>query len=203
MSTILKLESLPEGAFEVAEFPHLRATEPTHVRMASFGALAEWLRFPFVAETKEAVPLWSPVTYVPGTTRGSEWPANAAIWRVHAGVLEVDHLPLEGVEPLIRRIEASSFEAIVYSTHSHRSRDEAKCDGREDAHLRIVIGFSRGVPGHRWDEAWQALRDTLVPEADEQARDAKRLFYRHSYPESRAHFALFRHLVPSEVTRAA
>jgi hypothetical protein len=140
VSTILKLETLPRGAFEIAEFPHHRATEPNHVQMSAFGALATWLGTPFIAETKEEVPLWSPVTYVPGTSRARDWPAAASIWRVHAGVFEVDHLPLQGVEPLIQRIEASSFEAIIYSTHSHRSRDEAKCDGREDAHLRIGSG---------------------------------------------------------------
>ena len=115
----------------------------------------------------------------------------------------MDHLPLQQLEPLIQRLDGSGFEAVVYNTYSHRSRDQAKCDGREDAHIRIVLGFSRGVPGHLWDRVWRALRDKLIPEADQQARDAKRLFYRFSYPESRAHLALFRHLVPAEVDRAA
>jgi hypothetical protein len=203
MSTILKLETLPPGAFEIAEFAHHRATEPNHIQMSTFGALATWLDTPFIAETKEEVPLWSPVTYVPGTSRAREWPAAASIWRVHAGVFEVDHLPLHQLEPLVQRLASSGYEATIYSTHSHRSRDQRKCNGVEDAHIRIVLGFSRGVPGHLWDRVWRSLRDKLIPEADQQARDAKRLFYRYSYPESRAHLAVFRHLAPQGVSHAA
>ena len=192
----------PASPLSIAVFPNKLATEPQPKQFESFGGLASWLSAALVAESKDAVPLWSPVTYAPGTTRSTR--TQDAIVSVNAGVLEVDHLPLKEMEPLIDRLESTGLELVVYSTHSHRSCSQAKCKGLDDAHLRIVLPFSQPVPVALWPRVWPALVAIYVPKADQAAKDAKRMFYVHSYPASRADLAVFRHLNPAkEVGHAA
>jgi hypothetical protein len=184
------------SALEIAIFGNKLVKHPHPRTFKSFGAFATWLSEPHTALSKDDVLLWSPVTYAQGADRGT--PTERAIVSVNAGVLEVDHLALGEVEPFIGRLEATGLESVVYSTHSHRSKDPGKCAGQEDAHLRIVFAFSQPVPVLDWPRVWNALARTYVPRADPAAKDAKRMFYAHSYPVGRADLAIFRYLNPAE-----
>ena len=104
-------------------------------------------------------------------------------------------MPLAEVVPFIERLRATGLEAVIYSTHSHRSRQE-KCGGKEDAHLRVVLPFTQPVPVALWPRVWAAVTGLYVPTADRQAKDAKRMYYAHSYPASHAEVAIFEHLNP-------
>ena len=76
-SAVVALAVSPATPLEVAVFGNKLVKVPRTLAFATFGALVTWLAVPTVAESKDAVHLWSPVSYAQGADRSA--PTEKAI----------------------------------------------------------------------------------------------------------------------------
>lgn len=100
--------------------------------------------------------LYSPVTYIPRTSRG-----NANILAVHAFVADLDG---QGFEQA--RLDGITY--CAYTTWSHRD---------DNPHWHVVIPFSEPVPVEWWNTVWQETVVRLRLPADPATKDPARIFY--------------------------
>ncbi len=106
----------PASSIAIAEFTRKDDIVPQPRVLGSFQDLFAFARKPVVAESKEDVSLWSPVTYKPGTSRAQEYKAEDCIETVNAAVFEVDHLPLNKVDAFLERLARTGLKFFVYTT---------------------------------------------------------------------------------------
>lgn len=113
-----------------------------------------------IRETKGG-PLWSPVSYKPGTTRG-----NANVEAVSVAVMDVD----EGTDPgFIAQKLSGTFDFVVHSTFSSTP---------EKPKFRVAVPLGKPCPAEKWPEIWQRLNDLIADgRGDRQTKDPARAFF--------------------------
>jgi hypothetical protein len=109
---------------------------------------------------------WSPVTYLPGTTRG-----KANVDQVHALVLDIDHAPL----PLDLLGE---WEYVAHTTFRHTP---------EAPRWRVVLPLGQPVAGAEWPAFWLRANAYFGGCVDPAAKDSSRIFYLPSCPPGAVH----------------
>jgi hypothetical protein len=109
---------------------------------------------------------WSPVTYLPDTTRG-----KANVDAVHALVLDVDHAPL----PLDLLEER---EYVAHTTFQHTP---------EAPRWRVVLPLERSVSGADWPGFWLRANAFFGGCVDPATKDSSRIFYLPSCPPGAQH----------------
>ena len=100
--------------------------------------------------------LWSPVSYLPDTTRG-----NANVAHVNCIVFDMDsagfdHARLDGIE------------YYAYTTWSHTDNDP---------HWHLVVPLSRPIAASVWSEYWLRFCEELNIVADPATKDPARVFF--------------------------
>jgi AAA domain len=128
---------------------------------------------------------WSPVTYLPGTTRG-----KANVDQVFALVLDLDHgsPPWDLLEGL---------EYVAHTTFQHTP---------EAPRWRVVLPLLRPVGGIDWPSFWLRAHAHFGGCVDPATKDASRLFYLPSCPPGAEHDVRVRHgevLDPDSVPEVA
>ena len=118
-------------------------------------------------------PAFSPVTYLPGTTRG-----KANVDKVYALVLDVDH---HGEPPwdLLAR-----WEYVGHTTFQHTP---------EAPRWRVVAPLSRPVSGADWPAFWLKANAYFGACVDPQTKDSSRIFYFPSCPPGAEHLVRTNH----------
>jgi len=164
-----------DAPLHVAWFRSLFSTDP-HTRRVTVDTLAARLADPRHVVTREererVVPLWSPVEYRPGTTRGSD---NVA--RVHWLVLDYDDgTPIDTV-----RERWGGWVHIGHTSYSHMQRrkpTKQHPDGRDPAPaLRVVLPLLEPVDADVWPEVMRRVLRGHGREADSKCIDPARMFY--------------------------
>lgn len=115
---------------------------------------------------------WSPVTYLPGTTRG-----KANVDQVFALVLDLDHggdywVLLDG------------RELVAHTTHSHTPAAPR---------WRVTLPLTRPVGGADWPAFWLRANAFFGGCVDPATKDASRLFYLPSCPPGAQHEEKWQH----------
>lgn len=119
-------------------------------------------------------PLWSPVTYTSGATRG-----NAGIEFVNLAVFDIDGIKSEELEDLKARLCQVNY--YLHSTYS---------DSPEERCFRLVLNMPEGpVKPLQWR---RTTRDSLIARfeipADPATKDPARIYYLPSSPDGRGEF---------------
>ena len=147
-----------EIALPIAMADKVQVFEFSQVRTMSWGSLVNSQHMEAVS--KDAAPLWSPVTLLPGTMARR----SSSIATVTALVVDIDHG--ETWDDTLARMAGLSWWA--YTTHSHT----------DEAHrFRIVFPLARPVPAEQWKRAWSATIDALGIQADKACSDPARIYY--------------------------
>lgn len=141
--------------FSVVRFPNVRSRwwKPLADDWMQF---VDLLHHHKVRVAKDKGDLYSPVTYIDGTSRG-----NANVTHVHAFVADLDG---QGFE----RARLDGVTYCAYTTWSHRD---------EDPHWHVVIPFTEPVPVEWWNVVWQETVARLNLPADPATKDPARIFY--------------------------
>jgi P4 family phage/plasmid primase-like protien len=164
----------------LSTFAHRRDTTPEPV---TFETLAECAAF-FEHDRRDDKdgPLFSPAEYRAGARRG-----NRGVLRLHALILDFDHVAHTTIDTMRERIEGLGLEAWIYSTHSYDPADDL------GACFRVVLPFAEPVAPEAWAAVWRAARDTIGPECDPACKDPARVYYapsaRPDAPVVSLHFA--------------
>ena len=137
----------------------------------SWDKLAERLTRHAERDNKDG-PLFSPVTYAPGATRG-----NGGVTTINLAVGDFDH----GEDWATVKEQLQVYQYVAYSTHSFTP---------EDCRFRVVIPLSAPVPKADW-QGMKARIDYHVfrQGADPVAKDPARLYYLPSCPPGGLRFA--------------
>lgn len=109
---------------------------------------------------------WSPAVWPKGSTRRA-----STVEAVHALVVDIDHVHPTEVDDVIARLMPYQF--VLHASHS---------DHPEDRCLRAVLAVSRPVTGAEFKRFWRAAMAYLGLPADEQTKDASRLYFTPSRP---------------------
>lgn len=112
---------------------------------------------------------WSPVDLEPGAAR-----SNAAVRRVTAAVLDLDHLSQPQVESLVPDLEGLAY--ILHTTHSHRPAPTPERPGG-DWCLRVVLPLSRPVAARDWQRFHATLTSLFAVPVDPAPKDLSRLYF--------------------------
>jgi len=109
---------------------------------------------------------WSPVTYLPGTTRG-----KANVDQVFALVLDIDHgeLPLDLLE---------GYEYVAHTTFQHTP---------EAPRWRVVVPLVGPIPGADWPAFWLRANAFFGGCIDPATKDSSRISYLPSCPPGGVH----------------
>ncbi len=125
-------------------------------------------RFDFAPEAKDkgALPMFSPVDYLPGKTRGL-----VNVSRIYFGVLDIDHVAPEQLLEVLRKVEG--YNAFLYSTWSHAK------NLRETGlwSVRVCIEFSRPLAANEWRLFWPRFAGHFGTVADPKCKDSSRPYY--------------------------
>lgn len=155
---------------KVTTFGHTKNPHPLNVREF------DWLEFvEFVerngherCDAKEDQALFGLYELKPDTSR-----KNANVREVYGWTLDLDKLKQEDVDKVLDGLRRDGLAFLVYSTFSH-SQKQPK--------LRVLGPLARPVPGADWKPVWRAIVDRYSPGADEQCKDAARIFHYPSAP---------------------
>jgi len=132
----------------------------------SWPELCETLSEPDVRQEKDG-PAWSPVTYLPGATRGVK-----GVDCVNLAVFDIDKVSVSDLAELSDRLEGYAF--ILHSTFSH-------C--KENPSLRLIVPLANPIPAKDWKDAQAQIADDLRVPFDPATTDASRIFYLPSCPD--------------------
>lgn len=129
-----------------------------------------------IESVKAKVPLWSPVQYHDGATRG-----NAGVAKVFALVLDFD----DGFawEDIADEWRERGYEFLIHTTIKH-SADAPR--------WRAVFPLAFPVEAADWKRVWFKLTWHLghgVAKMDEACKDASRIYYWPSHAPGRAHYS--------------
>ncbi|NBW21773.1 MAG: hypothetical protein EBR82_78845 [Caulobacteraceae bacterium] len=138
------------------KFRDVKSNQPQKFAI-SWQGLSSLLQISEARSDKTQRELWSPVTYLHGTTRG-----NCNVEYVTCLVVDMDgeafdHARLDGLE------------YVAYTTWSHTP---------EDQHWHLVLPLAYPVPADRWHEVWTRLHERINVVGDPQTKDPARIFYR-------------------------
>ena len=125
--------------------------------------------------TARQVEAWSPAAF-DGKGRSA-----ANVIGMDFLVFDVDHATLAELTAIDAAIEREGLRAVLHSTHSH---DPA----RDDYCVRIAFECSRSLLPHEITPTRDALQARLGFRADEQTKDASRIYYRPTRPKGGPEF---------------
>ena len=147
---------MPRQMIHAVKFRHIKDNEP-HKFAISWNGLSALLQISVANENKTRRELWSPVTYLPNTTRGNRNVDQVTCLVVDMDGEAFDHARLDGLEYL------------AYTTWSHTP---------ENQHWHLVLPLKYPVPADRWHEVWTHLHERINVVGDPQTKDPARIFYR-------------------------
>jgi hypothetical protein len=147
---------MPRQMISAVKFRDVKDNQPRNFAI-SWDGLSSLLQISVANEDKTQRELWSPVTYLPGTTRGNRNVDQVTCLVVDMDGEAFDHARLDGLEYL------------AYTTWSHRP---------DDQHWHLVLPLKYPVPGERWNEVWTRLHEQINIVGDPQTKDPARIFYR-------------------------
>jgi predicted P-loop ATPase len=113
---------------------------------------------------------WSPATWPEVETRQKK-----TVDQLSCLVIDRDHVPPAELDEDLARFAGHDY--FMHSSHS---------DSPEDRCVRVVLRTSRPVSGKEWPRFWRAAVDYFGVKADENCKDASRLYYRPSRPSDAA-----------------
>jgi hypothetical protein len=145
-----------ETKVSAVKFRHIKDNEPRPFAISWCG-LSALLQISVANEDKSRRELWSPVTYLPGTTRGNRNVDQVTCLVVDMDGEAFDHARLDGLE------------YVAYTTWSHTP---------DDQHWHLVLPLAYPVPADRWHEVWTRLHERINVVGDPQTKDPARIFYR-------------------------
>lgn len=145
-----------ETKVSAVKFRHIKDNEP-RLFAISWCGLSALLQISVANEDKSRRELWSPVTYLPGTTRGNRNVDQVTCLVVDMDGEAFDHARLDGLE------------YVAYTTWSHTP---------DDQHWHLVLPLAYPVPADRWHEVWTRLHERINVVGDPQTKDPARIFYR-------------------------
>lgn len=150
-------EEEPEQVFSVVSFASIKDNEPAPQQL-TWRELCVLLSTPAVAESKDAVMLWSPVTYKADTRRGAK-----NVEKVNLIVLDFD----DGAHwrDVLPRWEGCA--AFVHTSWSHT---------REHPKWRLVVPLAEPVSSDLWPQVWR-WADKRSGGSDPACKDPCRVFY--------------------------
>jgi hypothetical protein len=153
----------------VTTFEHTKNPTPLNVRNESWPDFVGFIERNGHArcEDKEQQALFGLFSLKAGTVR-----RNTNVEAVFGWALDLDKMSQAEIDAVLERLVDNDLAFLAYSTHSHT---EAK------PKLRIVGPLTRPVAGKDWRGTWRAIVDKYSPGADEQCKDAARIFY---YPSA-------------------
>ncbi len=141
--------------FEIVGFPSVKSVWPKTIAES-------WMNFAKILGNhqehlnKSDGSLYSPVTYLPGKTRG-----NRNVQHIWALVADLDGEAFE-------QADLGSYIHFAYTTWSHRDNDP---------HWHVVIPFEQAVPVQNWDEVWHETHQRIGLKGDPATKDPARIFY--------------------------
>lgn len=154
----------------IATFEHKRDNQPRSHNV-TWDRLVERLTKHAEREDKDG-PLFSPVTYLKGATRG-----NNRVLTVNLAVADYDH----GEDWETVKEQLAAYTYVAYSTYSFTP---------EDCRFRVVIPFTKPVQKADWPKVKAAIDEHVFRQgSDPAAKDAARLFYLPSCPPGAVRFA--------------
>lgn len=150
-------------------FDHTRAVQPQAYDLTWEAFCTEIIgrEHRQTALPKDQVPLFSPVEYAPGTTRG-----NKNVVAIHALALDFDKLPDATTDATLQRLIDAGLSFVAYTSFSHAARHAA--DGSSS--FRVVIELSRPVTPAEWPGFWTAVVGQLALLCDPACKDAARIY---------------------------
>ena len=147
---------MPRQMIHAVKFRHIKDNEPRKFAI-SWDGLSALLQISIANDDKTQRELWSPVTYLPNTTRGNRNVDQVTCLVVDMDGEAFDHARLDGLEYL------------AYTTWSHTP---------DDQHWHLVLPLKYPVPADRWHEVWTRLHERINVVGDPQTKDPARIFYR-------------------------
>lgn len=139
-------------------FDTVRSIQPQH--LADSWELLKAKLFEHVERSeKMSGPLWSPVNYRRGATRGLR-----GVESVSCFVADLDGETFS--DDLRARL--AEYEYLAYTTWSHAPDAE---------HWHLVMPLSTEVPATHWGTAWSSMHKTLGIIGDEACKDASRIYF--------------------------
>jgi len=138
------------------KFHDIKSNQPRNFAI-SWNGLSALLTISVPNSDKTQRELWSPVTYLPNTTRGNRNVDQVTCLVVDMDGEAFDHAKLDGLEYL------------AYTTWSHTDNDQ---------HWHLVLPLAYPVPAYRWHEVWTRLHERINVVGDPQTKDPARIFYR-------------------------
>lgn len=132
------------------------------IRPVPFGATWDELRSALTehreSESKMSGELWSPVEYLPNSTRSA-----VSVSSVSCLVCDLDGESYESVVASVER-----FEHLAYTTWSH---------SHSSPHFHIVFPLAVPVDGAEWRGVWVALHHHLGIKGDPATKDPSRIYF--------------------------
>lgn len=154
----------------IATFSNVQDKQPK-AHTVSWPKLAERLTVHTERDDKDG-PLFSPVTYKNGATRG-----NAGVSTINLAVADFDH----GEDWQTIKAQLQVYEYVAYSTYSFTP---------EDCRFRVVIPLSQSVNAADWPDVKARIDYHVFRQgADPAAKDRARLYYLPSCPPGALRFA--------------
>jgi len=160
-------------------FESVKDTVPKPLSVGSFRDLVEGFSpaSPFGMHTpapyKEAVPLFSVVTFKEGTRQRKA----SALTYVNAAVFDLDDAPAGSLERIHDRLVADKINHAIRSSYSDKGPLAAS------RRFRVVIELDRPLPVADWADLWDRLDAKYMERlSDGQCKDANRIYYVPSFP---------------------
>jgi putative DNA primase/helicase len=124
----------------------------------------------------------SPVSYMPGTTRG-----NQSVDAVFCAVFDIEHHgPFEALQ---ERLDGYAF--LAHSSYRHKP---------EDPRYRIILPLAKPVYSSEWSHAWAKLNYWVGGVNDPSTKDPARIYFLPSRPpEAPGHFIVAGQGVPVDI----
>lgn len=161
----------------IATTTSTRAKGWRHTETLTWSQLASRLMEHDFRDEKDGA-LWAPVQVNETAVR-----TNDSVEAVTCFVLDYD-CGMELEEALVPIVE-HGLACVVHSSHRHSP---------EKPKFRIVIPLSCPIPATEWPAAWEILHEAFGPRSDEACKNASRIYYLPSCPESAAFDAIAREI---------
>lgn len=121
-------------------------------------------------EDKRSLPVFSPVTYLPGTSRG-----KANVEAVYAFAVDYDDVPLSTLTDVLTYVTERNYAYVLYSSFSNEYPPDSK-DSNAKFRFRLMMPLQTPVPAAIWPGTWEALQQQLPHRGDPACKDASRIY---------------------------
>lgn len=146
---------LEQDNIRAVRFDYLKSVIPKPMA-TSWEQLSTLLMRNKETKRKDQRALWSPVIYMPDTTRG-----NNNVHSVTCLVVDMDGEAFD-----YARLDGLEYHA--YTTWSHQPNDP---------HWHLVLPLKNPVPADRWSSIWASLHEQINVVGDPATKDPARIFY--------------------------